>query len=108
LFCMSVEGEMSGKDCVKAATLTLDERSYVGASRHHKYMEDTGYRKKCSIRAGAEAMVSELVRGHGVRKSRHRNEVRTRLQLIFSAIACNVKRYIRHGQEYGYVMAANT
>jgi hypothetical protein len=93
---------------VKAATLTLDERSYAGAARHHKYMEDPGYRKKCSIRAGAEAMVSELVRGHGVRKSRHRNEVRTRLQLIFSAIACNVKRYIRHGQEYGYVMAADT
>ncbi|KAA3601029.1 MAG: hypothetical protein D8M57_10840, partial [Candidatus Scalindua sp. AMX11] len=90
------------------ATLTLDEKSYAGASRHHKYMEDPGYRKKCSIRAGAEAMVSELVRGHGVRKSRHRDEVRTRLQLIFSAIACNVKRYIRHGQVYGYTMATNT
>jgi transposase len=90
------------------ATLTIDERSYVGAARHHKYMEDPGYRKKCSIRAGAEALVSELVRAHGVRKSRHRNEVRTRLQLIFSAIACNVKRYIRHGQEYGYAMATNT
>jgi len=90
------------------ATLTLDEKSYAGASRHHKYMEDSGYRKKCSIRAGAEAMVSEIVRGHGVRKSRHRNEVRTRLQLIFSAIACNVKRYIRHGQKYGYAMATNT
>lgn len=90
------------------ATLTLDEKSYAGASRHHKYMEDSGYRKKCSIRAGAEAMVSEIVRGHGVRKSRHRNEVRTRLQLIFSAIACNVKRYIRHGQKYGYAMVTNT
>lgn len=90
------------------ATLTLDEKSYAGASRHHKYMEDSGYRKKCSIRAGAEAMVSEIVRGHGVRKSRHRNEVRTRLQLIFSAIACNVKRYIRHGQKYGCAMATNT
>ncbi|ODS32820.1 MAG: hypothetical protein SCARUB_02026, partial [Candidatus Scalindua rubra] len=89
------------------ATLTLDERSYAGASRHHKYMEDPGYRKKCAIRAGAEAMVSEIVRCHGARKSRHRGEVRTRLQLIFSAIACNVKRYIRHGEEYGYVMAIN-
>ncbi len=92
----------------KVATLTLDERSYTGAARHHKYMEDPGYRKKCSIRAGAEAVVSELVRAHGVRKSRHRNETRTRLQLIFAAIACNVKRYIRHGQKYGYAMATNT
>lgn len=90
------------------STLTLDEKSYAGAARHHKYMEDPGYRKKCSIRAGAEAMVSEIVRGHGVRKSRHRSEARTRLQLIFSAIACNVKRYIRHGEEYGYAMAINS
>ncbi|MCP4991805.1 MAG: hypothetical protein GY928_38825 [Colwellia sp.] len=89
------------------ATLTLDEQSYAGASRHHKYMEDSDYRKKCSVRAGAEAMVSELVRGHGMRRSRHRDETHTRLQLIFSAIACNVKRYIRHRQEYGYVKAAN-
>ena len=37
---------------VTVATLTLDERSYAGAARHHKYMEDPGYRKKCSVRAG--------------------------------------------------------
>jgi len=58
--------------------------------------------------------VSEMVRSHGVRKSRHRTESRTRLQLLFAAIACNVKRFIRHGILYGYVtsdaaktMAAN-
>jgi hypothetical protein len=84
------------------ATLTLDEKSYAGASRHHKYMDDPEYRKKCAVRAGAEAMVSEIVRAHGARKSRHRSETRTRLQLIFAAIACNVKRFIRHGVEYGY------
>jgi hypothetical protein len=61
------------------ATLTLNERSHAGAVRYHKYMEDPGYRKKYSIRAGAETMVSEIVRGHGVIKSQHRNEVRTRL-----------------------------
>lgn len=28
---------------------------------------------------------------------------KTRLQLLFAAIACNVKRFIRHGLLYGYV-----
>ncbi len=58
--------------------------------------------------AGAEATVSEMVRAHGMRRSRHRTEGRTRLQLIFAAIACNVKRFIRHGIFYGYVVAAQT
>ena len=37
--------------------------------------------------AGAEATVSEMVRAHGMRRPRHRTEGRTRLQLIFAAIA---------------------
>ncbi len=98
----------------RVATLTLDDASYRGASRHHQYMENKDYRKQCATRAGVEATVSEMVRSHGVRKSRHRTESRTRLQLLFAAIACNVKRFIRHGILYGYVtsdaaktMAAN-
>jgi len=78
------------------ATLNMDEKAHAGAERHHKYMEDSNYRKECAIRAGAESMVSEIVRGHGIRKSRHRSEFRTRLQLIFAAIACNTKRFIRY------------
>jgi len=66
-------------------------------------MEDSGYRKQCAIRAGVEATVSEMTRVHGVRKSRHRSRSRTKLQLIFAAMACNVKRFIRHGQNYGYL-----
>jgi hypothetical protein len=85
------------------ATLTIDEASYAGALRHHKYMGDIEYRKQCGVRAGAEGMVSELTRSHGVRKSRHRTESRTRLQLLFAAIACNVKRFIHYEQNYGYL-----
>lgn len=89
---------------VRVATMTIDEASYAGALRHHQYMENKDYRKECSIRAGAEALVSEMVRAHGVRKSRHRTETRTKLQMIFSAMACNVKRFIKHGVEYSYVV----
>ena len=89
-------------------TLSIDEASYAGDTRHHQYMENGEYRKQRTIRAGAEATVSEMVRAHGMRRSRHRTEGRTRLQLIFAAIACNVKRFIRHGIFYGYVVAAQT
>ena len=90
---------------VGVATLTIDESSYAGAARHHQYMENTDYRKRCAIRAGAEATVSEMVRARGVRRSKHRTEGRTRLQLLFAAIACNVKRFIRHGVLHGYVVS---
>ena len=92
---------------VGVATLTIDEASYAGAARHHQYMENTDYRKRCAIRAGVEATVSEMVRAHGVRRSKHRTEGRTRLQLLFAVIACNVKRFIRHGVLHGYVVSVN-
>ena len=87
----------------RVATYTVDDAEYVGAVRHHQYMSNGEYRKECAIRAGAEATVSELTRAHGMRKSRHRKQSRTRLQLIFGALACNVKRFIRHGEQYAYL-----
>ena len=87
----------------RVATYTVSEAEYAGAVRHHHYMSDSAYRKECAVRAGAEAMVSELTRAHGMRKSRHRKQSRTRLQLIFAALACNVKRFIQHGEQYTYL-----
>lgn len=90
----------------RVATFTIDETGYTGAARHHKYMNDKEYRKECATRAGVEGTVSELTRAHGVRKSRHRDRNRTSLQLIFAVLACNVKRFIRHGQQHGYLEPA--
>lgn len=87
----------------QVTTYTVNEEEYTGATRHHKYMENSAYRKECAIRAGAESLVSELTRAHGMRKSRHRERQRTRLQLIFAVLACNVKRFIAHGDNYGYL-----
>jgi len=87
----------------RVATLTIDETEYTGAARHHKYMSDKECRKECATRAGVEGTVSELTRAHCVRKSRHRNRNRTSLQLILAVLACNVKRFIRHGQQHGYL-----
>ncbi len=87
----------------RVATYNVDEAEHAGAVRHHRYMSETEYRKECAIRAGAEATVSELTRAHGLRRARHRKRSRTNLQLIFGALACNVKRFIRHGEQYGYL-----
>lgn len=87
----------------RVSTYTVEESEYVGAVRHHKYMGDPKYRKECAVRAGVEATVSELTRAHGMRKSRHRERSRTKLQLTFAVLACNVKRFIRHGEKYGYL-----
>jgi len=81
---------------VRVATLTISEAQYAGAERHHKYMRDSEYRKKCGVRSGAESLVNELANKHGTRKSRHRTEQKSRLQVVFAAIACNIKRYLRH------------
>jgi Transposase DDE domain/Transposase domain (DUF772) len=80
----------------KISTLRISEEQYAGAARHQQYMEDSDYRQECGIRAGAESLVNEVANGHGARKSRHRTEKRSRLQLIFASIGCNVKRFIRY------------
>jgi hypothetical protein len=84
---------------VRVSTLTVTEEQYAGAARHHKYMENSEYRKECGIRAGAESLVNEVANHHGSRKSRHRSEEGSRLQLLFAAMSCNVKRYIRYTVE---------
>ncbi|NYT04217.1 MAG: hypothetical protein GKC00_05860 [Candidatus Methanofastidiosa archaeon] len=84
---------------VNISTLTVNEEQYAGAARHHHYMNSPDYRKKCAVRAGAESLVNEIANSHGARRSKHKTEERSRLQLIFASIACNVKRFIRYKVE---------
>ena len=60
-------------------------------------MEDTDYRKQCAVRAGVEGTVNEIANTHGMRKAKHRKESQVKLQMLFAALSCNVKRFIRHG-----------
>lgn len=83
---------------VKISTVTVDEAQHAGAARHHQYMGDPEYRRKCAVRAGAESLVNEIANGHNGRQSRHRNEKGSRLQLLMAGISCNVKRFIRFTQ----------
>jgi len=81
---------------VRTSTLTVTEEQHAGATRHHEYMTNSEYRKKCAIRSGAESLVNEVANAHSARRSRHKTEGRSGLQLLFASIACNVKRYMRY------------
>ena len=92
----------------RVSTLTFNDAQLTGSNRHAKYMSDSSYRKQCAIRAGAESLVNEIANSHGARKSRHKTETRTRLQLVFAALSCNVKRYINHKAQCAQNLAVST
>jgi len=53
------------------------------------------WKARYSIRAGVEATMSELKRGHGLGHLRVRTHARVQIQVAFKATACNIKRWIR-------------
>jgi len=53
------------------------------------------YLERLYLRKGIEATVSELTRGHGLRKARYRGKGKLRLQGYFTAVAANLKRLMR-------------
>jgi hypothetical protein len=57
--------------------------------------DHTEWWERYSIRAGAEATMSELKRGHGLGKLRVRRMPRVRLAVSLKITACNVKRWLR-------------
>jgi hypothetical protein len=57
--------------------------------------KDDTWWERYKIRAGIEATMSELKRGHGIGKLRVRRMPRVRMSLSFKVTACNVKRWLR-------------
>ena len=55
---------------------------------------DEKWWERYSIRAGAEATMSEMKRGHGMGKLRVRRMPRVRLAVCLKNTACNVKRWL--------------
>jgi len=53
------------------------------------------FQQRMHVRAGAEATISELTRGHGLRNARYRGAVKLRLQAGFTGVAVNLKRTFR-------------
>jgi len=83
--------------CTKSAqgrSLELNPyRSALEARRVEAQTET--FKQRFRIRAGVEATISELVRGHGLRRARSRGRAKMLLQACFTAAAVNLKRVMR-------------
>jgi transposase len=53
------------------------------------------FKKRMRQRNAIEGTISELVRAHGLRRSRYRGFAKVELQNLFIATACNIKRWLR-------------
>lgn len=78
------------------------EGRHLGVSAYHDLIQarrheaDTEtFKKEMQIRSGIEGTVSEMVRSHGLRRSRYRGRRKNQMQALFIAAATNLKRLIR-------------
>lgn len=83
--------------CTKAA----EGRRTVGISPVHKelieaerYNQTESFREDMKLRPAIEGKLSELTRYHGMRRARYRGLKKVGLQLYFTAMAVNIKRWI--------------
>jgi transposase len=85
------------KQCTRSKS---GRRTLVVGLRHdlveqrRKEMKERGFSKNMHPRNGIEGTHSELVRGHGLRRTKYRGLSRVGLSHYFMAAACNVKRYL--------------
>jgi hypothetical protein len=78
-------------------------RRELEVGEHHGYLQERrreqkteAFERRMHQRNGIEGTISELTRGHGMRRSRYRGLEKTRQQNYFIGAACNVKRWLRH------------
>ncbi len=64
--------------------------------QRRRYERTDAFAERYAERAGIEATNSELKRAHGLGKLRVRGQARVRLAVYLKALACNVKRMLKH------------
>jgi transposase len=62
--------------------------------RRRQQMREAEFSKSMHPRNGIEGTHSELVRGHGMRRTKYRGKERVSLSHYLMGAACNVKRYL--------------
>ena len=75
-------------------TLVVGEHHDRIQARRQEQKTET-FRTDMHHRNGIEGAISELTRGHGLRRCRYRGLAKTRLQNWFTGAACNLKRWCR-------------
>lgn len=92
------------RTCEKRTKCLTSSQSHrtLRVSPHHMFlqtrrreMRTKEFRDKMKRRCAIEGTHSELVRGHGARRTRYRGLEKARLQNYFIGTACNVKRWLR-------------
>jgi hypothetical protein len=70
---------------------------------HHEFLQQRrqeqaseAFQQQMHRRNGIEGTLSELARGHGLRRSRYRGFGKVELQNLLIGTACNVKRWLRY------------
>jgi transposase len=73
--------------------LVGEDHTYLQQRRRE--METEEFRQRMKHRNAIEGTMSEMVRGHGMRRARYRGLPKARLQNYVIGAACNAKRWIR-------------
>jgi transposase len=85
-------------DCLPAGqshrTIVVGQDHDLLQSRRRE-QQTPEFRQRMYQRNAIEGTLSELVRGHGLRRSRYRGFAKAQLQNLFIATACNIKRWLR-------------
>ncbi len=63
--------------------------------RHRKEQKSKKFKREMKVRAQVEGTISELVRFHGLRKAKYKDETGRQLQYLLSACGLNVKRLLK-------------
>ena len=86
-----LKSQCLGKGQKHRTVLVSEHHTLIQARRCEQTTDE--YKKDMHRRNGIEATISELVRSHGMRRSRYRGLVKTRLQNYMTGAACNIRRW---------------
>jgi hypothetical protein len=68
--------------------------------KRRREQQSPEFKEQMHQRNGIESTISELVRAHGMRRSRYRGFIKVQLQNFTIAAACNAKRWIQQIQKH--------
>ena len=83
---------LSAKKLQPFRTIQVSEH-HMAAQERRRLCRTQDYRERMKKRNAIEGTISELKRRYGIRRARYRGLQKTTLQIIFSASACNLRRW---------------
>lgn len=95
-------GEVCSKCSLKEECTKSEQGRTITISRYYNelkeaegYAKTQQYKEDMKLRPPIEAKQAEMVRWHGLRRARYRGLPKVRLQAYFTALAVNIKRWVK-------------